>query len=134
MKIIFIGLFTLLLAGCDYGSVIDYSQGKKFSEYVELCTANPENELCSVEELDAQKTSELNARWCEMCEETNDSYEWCAFLPCRLALIPGLVPQEIPAITETSEPIRGRPIRGTANAYEEMCARNPGSPLCPEDN
>ena len=46
-----------------------------------------------------------------------------------LIFLQGCCNQSIP---ETSGPMEGEPINIVAPAYDEMCEREPESPLCPE--
>lgn len=107
----------------------------KFQAYIEMCEREPNSPLCTIEEgLESHKPSELNNRWCTMCEEANDKYSWCSQLPCRGG---GPKPREVdpePYVFEPrSEPMRGERVRGNARAYLIMCQRDPESPLCPEE-
>lgn len=133
---IFIAVLALIVVGCSVPPVESESmQGSpvrgQFLAYEEMCQRNPDSPLCVILTLESNQASSLNARWCEICENTKDAYSWCASLPCRAEYHePSPV---VPEFNEASEPMRGVPVRVKSTAYNEMCERNPASALCIEE-
>lgn len=135
-KIITLLLVSVFLVGCETPER-EAMQGVPVSgqmeAYIKMCVRDPSSPLCPEDRLGITN-SELNERWCRMCAE-DSSYDWCRYFPeCvtkeTVSRTVNTMKSIVPKQEKQGEAMRGEPVRIRAQAFSDLCARDPNSVLC----
>lgn len=128
MKYIILTLFTIILLGCETQNS-EPMKGQpvklKADAYTEMCIREPESPLCT-NDVGVTHATDLNERLCKICAQ-DSSYSFCKYNQhcTNYTYTPKAEPEP-----EKSEPMQGEPVRIRAQAYEDLCKREPESVLC----
>jgi len=120
-------IFTLL--GCETPPQ-EAMKGEKISgqmsAYTKMCERDPESPLCTADEIGVTNATDLNQRLCQICAQ-DDSYSFCKHNKhcADYTYKPQIKPEP-----QQGESMQGEKVRLRAQAYRELCNREPDSVLC----